>query len=204
MATSVIGSFDDRSHAERVLRELERAGYADGSVSGVEADGHETPIVAHDHSRTVLRAAFLSGAACAVIGGALVWLASLGARPEAAPFLTSGPFVAILSGVLGGGAAGLLAGSLIGLGMRQAPSESDRLLLPRQKMRVYVRSLDADDAPNVERILASAGAEEISVRAESSAAHEANTTPVWKDASFEGEKVYTATRERNTDSIGDP
>lgn len=201
--TSVFGSVD-RAHASRVQSELERAGYADSAVSDVEVDGHETPIVTHDHSRTVLRAALLCAAACAVIGGALVWLASLGARPESAPFLTSGPFVAILSGVLGGAAAGSLAGSLIGLGMRQAPSEPDHLMLPRQKMRVHVRSLDECDAPAVERILEAAGADDVSIREESSAAQLANTTPVWKDAAFEGERSSTATRERNTDSIGGP
>lgn len=202
--TSVFCSVDDRAHATRVLSELERAGFADSAVSDVEADGHETPIVAHDHSRTVLRAALLCAGIGAVVCGALVWLASLGARSDAAPFLTSGPFVAILSGVLGGAAAGSLAGSLIGLGMRQSPNEPDHLMLPRQKMRVYVRSLDEAEAPAVERILEAAGAEEISVRAESTAVRAVNTTPVWKEAGFEGEKAYTATRERNTDSIGGP
>lgn len=212
MTTSVFCSVDDRAHASRVLRELERAGFADSAVSDVEMDGHETPIVAHDHSQTMMRSAALCAFVCAVIGGAVGWLASLAARADSAPFLTAGPFIAIATGAAVGAAAGSLTGSLIGLGMRQSRSEKNRLLLPRQKVRVYVRSLDTQEAPAVERILEAAGAEEISVRAEELAARAANTGQVtWARADAAGVieeeqagRTPRVARERTTDSFGGP
>src|SRR5205085_7644491 len=55
----------------------------------------------------------------AVIGGALGWLAGIGALaiPGAGPFIAAGPIMAALAGVGVGGAIGGITGALVGMGI---------------------------------------------------------------------------------------
>ena len=111
-------------------------------MSEVELDGHETPIVTHDHSLTMLRGAALCAAGGTVLGGVSGWIVSLASRTESTSILTSPPAAFALIGAAFGAAVGSLMGSLIGLGVRQSASERDSLVFPRAKARVYVQSTD--------------------------------------------------------------
>ena len=55
----------------------------------------------------------------AVVGGALGWLAGIGALaiPGVGPLIAAGPIIAALTGVGVGGAVGGITGGLIGLGI---------------------------------------------------------------------------------------
>lgn len=159
MSPSVSCLVNDRAHASRVLLELERAGFSESVVSEIELDGHETPIVTHDHSRTMLRGAAVCALAGGVLGGALGWIASLASRPETATFLTSQPLFLVVAGAVVGAAVGSLTGSMIGLGVSQPPSERSSIVFPRQRVRVHVHAFDTEQAPGLERILREAGAE---------------------------------------------
>ena len=55
----------------------------------------------------------------AVIGGALGWLAGIGALaiPGLGPFIAAGPIMGLLAGAGAGGAVGGVAGALIGMGI---------------------------------------------------------------------------------------
>jgi hypothetical protein len=104
----------------------------------------------------------------AVVGGALGWLAGIGALaiPGVGPLIAAGPIIAALTGVGVGGTVGGIAGGLIGLGI---PEYEAKRYEGRIKSGSILLSVHADDSKwtdKAERILKNTGAEDISSTSE--------------------------------------
>jgi uncharacterized protein (TIGR02271 family) len=120
----VIGVFETRERAERVIDELKAAGF-DGDKIGMvhrNADGELEKSGAADDNYAG------EGAAIgAVAGGGALALGSLGVSfgviPVIGPILAVGPIAAALISAAGGAAAGGIAGALIGWGIPEEDAE---------------------------------------------------------------------------------
>src|SRR2546422_9136373 len=116
--TAVFGIYRDRRHAEEAVDALRAAGFRNSDVSVLLPDNVGTKDFAHEKSTKIPEGA-TTGASGGVVGGALGWLAGIGALaiPGVGPFIAAGPILAALSGAAIGAAAGGITGGLIGLGI---------------------------------------------------------------------------------------
>src|SRR5471030_353288 len=119
MKQAVICIVPTESQAENIVDSLRVAGFFPSDISilmpdttGVRDMGHEKHSKAPEGTST-------GAGAGAIVGGALGWLAGIGALaiPGVGPFVAAGPIMAALSGAAIGAAGGGLTGGLIGLGM---------------------------------------------------------------------------------------
>jgi hypothetical protein len=101
----------------------------------------------------------------AALGGLIMFIAAfaMGAGTEGG-LLPVGPFAAAVSGALGGGAAGVMLGAIVGMGRWKGMPDLDPEVLANGSVVVSVRS-DAL-ADKVRRILAESGAEDVQICAE--------------------------------------
>lgn len=99
------------------------------------------------------------------LGGLVMFIAAfaMGAGTEGG-LLPVGPFAAAISGALGGGAAGVMLGAIVGMGRWKGMPDLDPAVLANGSVVVSVRS-DAL-ADKAQRILSEAGAEHVQIRAE--------------------------------------
>src|SRR6187399_3307084 len=105
--------------AERIVDRLKVAGFSNNDISVIMADKTGTRDFAHEHNTKAPEGAAAGAGTGAVVGGALGWLAGIGALaiPGLGPFIAAGPIMAALAGVGVGGAVGGLTGALIGMGI---------------------------------------------------------------------------------------
>ena len=100
----------------------------------------------------------------AVLGGALGWLAGIGALaiPGLGPYIAAGPIMAALAGAGVGGAVGGIAGALIGMGI---PEYEAKRYEGRVKDGGILLSVHCDDSAwtkKAKEILERTGAEDVS------------------------------------------
>jgi uncharacterized protein (TIGR02271 family) len=124
MSKTVVGLFDDFSHAQMVVNELEAAGFRREDISMVTnqhgiSHGTATHSAGEDQGHGVLGGALGGAAKGGVIGGLTGLAASLAmlAIPGVGPALAVGPLAATLSGAGLGAAGGGVIGALTGLGI---------------------------------------------------------------------------------------
>ena len=128
--TAVFGIFKDRLTLERTVDELKLSGFRSSDISVLMPDFENTKAFAHEKQTKAPEGAVTGAGTGAVIGGALGWLAGIGALaiPGVGPFIAVGPIMAALAGIGVGGAVGGISGALIGFGIPQISRKvGDRL-----------------------------------------------------------------------------
>src|ERR1700726_2386622 len=117
--TAVFGIYTDRSSLERGVEALKTAGFSNNDVSVLFPQNEGTKDFAHEKNTKAPEGATTGVASGAVLGGALGWLAGIGALaiPGLGPFIAAGPIMGALAGVGTGALAGGIVGALVGLGM---------------------------------------------------------------------------------------
>jgi hypothetical protein len=136
MTQTITRVYDDHGTAERVVRDLEAAGLADGSIGIVASNaegwhkpgaGNVDPV--HDKTRTGnddrTTGAEAGGGIGAVAGGTVGVLTGLGllAIPGVGPVVAAGWLAALAAGAVAGGAAGGIIGALAGTGTSKENAE---------------------------------------------------------------------------------
>jgi hypothetical protein len=116
---AVICIVPTEAQADRIVYGLRSAGFNNADVSVVMPDACANKDLGHEKHTKAPEGAAAGTATGMVLGGALGWLAGVGALaiPGLGPFVAAGPIMAALSGAAIGGATGGTAGSLIGLGI---------------------------------------------------------------------------------------
>jgi len=124
MSKTVVGLFDDFSHAQMVVSELEAAGFRREDISVVTnqhgvSHGTATQSAGSDQGHGVVGGAVAGAVKGGVIGGLTGLAASLAMLmiPGVGPALAVGPLAATLSGAGLGAAGGGVIGALTGLGI---------------------------------------------------------------------------------------
>ena len=119
--TSVIGIYPDRTTVSDAISVLHKQGFRQTDVSFLASDNQGSKDFAIEQHNRGLEGAAIGAAACAVLGGALAWFASVQTTPVSGVEMlaTAGPVFATLVGAGAGGALGWILGMLAGLGRTQ-------------------------------------------------------------------------------------
>lgn len=117
--TAVFGIFTDQTAVSEGVEALKQAGFRNTDISVLFPENTGSKDFAHEKHTKAPEAAVAGASSGALIGGALGWLAGIGALaiPGIGAFVAAGPIVAMLSGIGVGGTVGGLAGALVGLGI---------------------------------------------------------------------------------------
>ena|ERR1700683_2321604 len=182
--TAVFGIYSSRTNAENAVDLLKAAGYRNTDISVLFAENQGTKDFAHEKGTKAPEGIATGAGSGAVIGGALGWLAGIGALaiPGVGPFIAAGPIMGMLSGVGVGGAVGGIAGGLIGAGI---PEYEAKRYEGRIKSGGILLSVHCDDAHWTKRaktILEETGAQDVSSAGESSADFAKSDKPMHRTA----------------------
>ncbi|HEX3234160.1 MAG TPA: YsnF/AvaK domain-containing protein [Gemmatimonadales bacterium] len=122
---TVVGLFRDNTQAERAIRALKAAGFADRQIGVLMQDRDEQRRFAMDTGTKAGEGAATGAVSGGVLGGILGLLAGVGALaiPGIGPAIAGGALASTLTGAGIGAAAGGLIGALIGMGI---PEEDAR------------------------------------------------------------------------------
>ncbi len=168
---AVFGIYADRRSVESGVDALRDAGFRNTDISVLFPENEGTKDFAIEKGTKVPEGAAVGATSGAVIGGALGWLAGIGALaiPGLGPFIAAGPIMGLLGGIGAGGVVGGIAGALVGLGM---PEYEAKRYEGRIKSGGILLSVHCDDANWVKRaksILDHTGAEDVSSAGEAEA-----------------------------------
>jgi hypothetical protein len=177
--TAVFGIYRDRQQAEQAVDALRSAGFRNSDVSALLPDNVGTKDFAHEKNTKAPEAATAGGASGAVLGGALGWLAGIGALaiPGLGPFIAAGPIMGTLAGAGAGGAVGGLIGALVGMGI---PEYEAKRYEGRVRDGGILLSVHCDSSEWVSRakdILKRTGGQDVSSTGEASADFEKSDKP---------------------------
>ncbi|HLK18022.1 MAG TPA: hypothetical protein VKT81_03665 [Bryobacteraceae bacterium] len=177
--TAVYGIYRDTVALGGGLDALRTAGFRGTDISVLMPENVGTKDFVHKKDTKAPEGATTGVASGAVIGGALGWLAGIGALaiPGLGPFIAAGPIMGLLAGAGAGGAVGGVAGALIGMGI---PEYEAKRYEGRVKSGGILLSVHCDNSDWVKRakqILEQTGAEEISEAGEAAADYAMSDRP---------------------------
>ena len=134
---------------------------------------------AHEKGTKAPEGAAAGAGTGAIVGGALGWLAGIGALaiPGLGPFIAAGPIMTALAGVGVGGTVGGLTGALIGLGIPEYEAKRYEGRMKRGGILLSVHSDNADWTKKAKRILEETGADDISSTGEAAADYAKSDKP---------------------------
>jgi len=166
--TAVFGIYSTREDVESAVGQLKAQGFRATDISILFPQNIGSKDLAHERATKAPEGAAAGAGSGAVIGGALAWLASIGALsvPGVGPLLAAGPIVAALAGAGAGGAIGGVAGALIGYGI---PEYEAKRYEGRVRKGAILLSVHADDGEWVKKgksVLERTGAEAVSATSE--------------------------------------
>lgn len=169
--TAAFGIYKDRSSVENAVDALRQAEFRNTDISVLFPDNQGTKDFAHEKHTKAPEGAATGAGSGALLGGALGWLAGIGALaiPGVGPLIAAGPIVAALAGVGVGGAIGGLAGALIGMGI---PEYEAKRYEGRVKEGGILLSVHCDDSSwtkKAKEILERTGAEDVASTGEAGA-----------------------------------
>jgi len=169
--TSVFGIYATRSHVESAVDRMKAAGFRNTDISVLFPHNVGSKDFAVEKNTKAPEGATTGAGAGAVIGGALGWLAGIGALaiPGIGPFIAAGPIMAALAGAGVGGALGGLTGALVGMGMPEYEAKRYAGRIEKGGILLSVHSDNSDWTKRAKEIMKDTGAEDISSTGEASA-----------------------------------
>ena len=178
---SVLCIATSRTQAEEIVDRLKVEGFSYNDISVLFPDKAGTRDFAHEKGTKAPEGATAGAGSGAVLGGALGWLAGIGAVaiPGVGPFIAAGPIVAALSGAAVGGAIGGIAGALIGLGIPEYEAKRYEGKVKEGNILLSVHADDSDEVKRAKEIFEQANAKDIATAGESgvSTPKRESTTP---------------------------
>jgi hypothetical protein len=169
--TAVFGIYSSGIDVEEAADTLRLEGFRGTDISVLFPDNTGSKDLAHQKSTKAPEGAAAGMGAGAILGGALGWLAGIGALaiPAVGPLVDAGPIVGALAGAGALGTAAGFVGALIGLSI---PEYEAKRYDGRRKKSGILLSVHCDDAEwtkRAKRILADTGAVDIAEAAEARA-----------------------------------
>ncbi len=144
MARTVVGVYDDREQAQRVVQDLVDSGIGRNDISLMTRDPREGREVREERGHHAAEGAGAGAGIGALLGGAGGLLVGLGALaiPGIGPLVAAGPLAAALAGAGIGAGVGALVGALVGMGIPEDEAEYYSEAVRRGGTLVAVRSSD--------------------------------------------------------------
>ena len=177
--TAVFGIYPTRDMVSHAVATLEAAGFRNTDISALISENEGNKDFGLQKNTKAPEGATAGVASGVVLGGALGWLAGIGALaiPGVGPFIAAGPIVAALAGVGSGAVAGGLVGALVGIGM---PEYEAKRFEGRIRRGGILLSVHCDDHAWVElarHILETTGGEDVAASREADADFAATDRP---------------------------
>jgi hypothetical protein len=165
---AVFGLYATRRQVENAVDELKVQGFRNTDISVLLPENVGTKDFAHEKGTKAPEGMATGATSGAVVGGALGWLAGIGALaiPGVGPLIAAGPIIAALTGVGVGGAVGGITGGLVGLGIPEYEAKRYEGRIKGGSILLSVHTDDSKWTDKAERILKDTGAEDISSTSE--------------------------------------
>jgi len=185
---AVFGIYPDQLTAEDAVDNLKDTGFRSTDISVLFPDNQGTKDFAHEKHTKAPEAAVAGGSSGAIIGGALGWLAGIGALaiPGVGAFIAAGPIMGMLGGIGVGGAIGGLTGALIGLGIPEYEAKRYEGRIRRGGILLSVHCDDTDWAKRAKNILHQTGGEDVASTGEARADFAMTDKPMRRGGSITG------------------
>lgn len=166
--------------ASHIVERLKREGFLSTDISVLFPDKSGTRDFALEKGTKAPEGAVTGVSTGAVLGGALGWLAGIGALaiPGVGPFVAAGPIAAALSGAAVGGAVGGITGSLIGMGIPEFEAKRYEGKVKEGGVLLSVHTDSSQEVKRAKQIFEESGAEDISTAGE--AGVDAEQTPAMR------------------------
>ncbi len=160
---AVFGLVSSESQAERIVNELQSAGFSGSDISVLFPDKKGTRDFAHEQNTKAPEGAVTGGVAGGVAGGALGLLAGIGALaiPGLGPFIAAGPILATLSGAAAGATVGGITGALVGMGIPELEAKRYEGKIKDGNILLAVHVEDGDEQKAAKDIFENGGAQDI-------------------------------------------
>jgi hypothetical protein len=167
-----------RNQAERIVEQLKDANFSNNDISVLFPDKDTTRDFAHEKNTKAPEGAVAGAGTGGVIGGALGWIAGIGALaiPGVGPFIAAGPIIAALSGAAIGAAVGGIAGGLIGLGIPEIEAKRYEGKVKAGNLLISVHTESSEEITRAKDIFTHAGADDICTTGEASTPKECKAT----------------------------
>jgi hypothetical protein len=168
---AVFGIYTSESQAATGVDQLRLAGFRNTDVSILYSENSGNKDLAHEKNTKAPEGATAGAGTGAVLGGALGWLAGIGALaiPGLGPFVAAGPIMGLLGGVGVGGAVGGVTGALIGSGMPEYEAKRYEGRIRKGGVLLSVHCDRSDWEKNAKKILDETGAQDVSSTSEAKA-----------------------------------
>ena len=168
MAKAVFCIATSEFQAESIVNELKIAGFSDNDISVLFPDKTGTKDFAHEQNTKAPEGAVTGASTLGVVGGALGWLAGIGALaiPGVGPFIAAGPIMAALGGAAVGAAVGGIAGALVGMGIPEYEAKRYEGKIKAGNILISVHSESSEESKSAKQIFEQAGAQDISTSSE--------------------------------------
>jgi Protein of unknown function (DUF3341) len=182
--TAVFGLYPNYSSVESSVDTLKKAGFRNTDISVLFPQNEGSKDFAHEKGTKAPEGATAGAGTGAVLGGALGWLAGIGALaiPGVGPFIAAGPIMAALAGVGVGGAVGGITGALIGMGIPEYVAKRYEGRVKDGGILLSVHSDNSDWTKRAKEILQQTGAQDISSTAEAGADYAKSDRPLARAA----------------------
>src|SRR4029077_6417160 len=164
--TAVFGIYSTYGLTEGAVNALREAGFRNTDVSVLFPENAGTKDFAHEKGTKAPEGATAGAGTGAVVGGALGWLAGIGALtiPGVGPLVAAGPIMAALAGVGVGGASGAIGGitgTLIGMGIPECEAKRYEGQIRKGGILLSVHCDSSDWTRKAKGILERTGAKDI-------------------------------------------
>jgi hypothetical protein len=165
---SVICIASTHEQAERIVDQLKSAKFSNNDISVLFPDKSSSRDFAYEKKTKAPEGAITGVGAGGVLGGALGWVAGIGALaiPGVGPFIAAGPIVAALSGAAVGATVGGITGALIGLGIPELEAKRYEGKVKAGNILISVHTDNSDEIDQAKDIFTRAGAEDITTAGE--------------------------------------
>jgi len=186
--TAVFGIYPSYEAVERGVDALRSAGFRNTDISVLFPENEGTKDFAHAKGTKAPEGATAGAGTGAVVGGALGWLAGIGALaiPGVGPFIAAGPIMGALAGVGVGGAVGGIAGALIGMGIPEYEAKRYEGRIKNGGILLSVHSDDSSWTKRAKQILEATGAQDVSSTGETKGDFENTDRPMPKTGTYGG------------------
>jgi hypothetical protein len=186
--TAVFGIYPSYDAVERGVDALRSAGFRNTDISVLFPENEGTKDFAHEKGTKAPEGATAGAGTGAVLGGALGWLAGIGALaiPGVGPFIAAGPIMGALAGVGVGGAVGGIAGALIGMGIPEYEAKRYEGRIKSGGILLSVHSDDSSWTKRAKQILEATGAQDVSSTGETRGDFENTDRPMPKTGTYGG------------------
>lgn len=196
--TAVYGIYPNELSVESAVEALKEAGFRNTDISVLFADNRSNKDFAHEKNTKAPEGAAAGAGSGVVVGGALGWLAGIGALaiPGLGPFIAAGPIMGLLGGMGAGGVIGGITGALIGMGI---PEYEAKRFEGRIKGGGVLLSVHCDSSDWVKRakdILERTGATDIGSAGEASADYAKTDRPMPRSTTEEYVETETGSPTR--------